>query len=421
MTTLAELAASKQHAGHSIFSPSSAHRWTRCLGSLVVNALADDRSSIYAAEGTVAHAMADEWLRTGVRPRTQVVMQEGYEITVDDDMLAYVEHYVNWVQEETGTPFFEQRVDFSAITPIPYQKGTADNFTCMFGKLKVKDLKYGKGIKVEILKTPTYEGPESINPQLGIYAFAVFDAWDWFYGFDTIEIGVCQPRLEWEPTLTITRAQLLEFAAWVKERATAAWAVDAPRTPGDHCWQCAAIRGCPTHLAWLNTRKEKDADDVFGVPALIAAADAADDMLADDLPIILPELSIEACCRVLPMRKAVESWFAAIETRVFAAALDGDAPGWKVVEGRANRAWIDEAAAKARMVEVGIPLEDTEIRKLVSPNQAEDTLHGLTKMGKKKARDLFDSLTERKDGVRTLTVSSDRREAVPSYGDVFDE
>lgn len=86
--TLDELAAAKQHDGHSIFSPSSAARWTACPGSLVVNALAEDRSSFYAAEGTVAHAMADEWLRTGKRPRTQVVMQEGYEITVDDDMLA---------------------------------------------------------------------------------------------------------------------------------------------------------------------------------------------------------------------------------------------------------------------------------------------------------------------------------------------
>ena len=415
MTTLAQLA--EQHRDHSLFSPSGAARWTACPGSLVANAMAPDSTSFEAAEGTVAHAMADEWLRTGKRPPLQTVIEDGYEIRVDDDMLAYVEQYVEWVLEDAlGEVYYERKVDFSAYMPITGQTGTLDHASVTFGRARIKDLKYGRGVRVDVR-----DENGKLNPQLGTYLLALFDELDWYYHFEDMEVGIGQPRLDHWPTTKVTRAELLEFADWIRERAIDAWRIDAPRSPGEkQCQFCAKIvkASCPAYLAWFGALRDADGD-VFDMPALQATAARADDLLDPEPAIVFPELSVEAACRIIGMRGAVSKWFDAMEDRVFSAALARNAPGWKVVDKLGDRSWEDEEKAKARMVEVGIPLDETENRKLKSPNQAEDLLHEKTKMGKKKARDLFDSLTVRPAG-RALVKSSDKREPVPDDGSVFD-
>lgn len=403
---LAALAA--QSRGHSIFSPSSAATWMTCAGSLVPNAMAPDKASFESAEGTVAHAMADQWLRSGVRPVVQTVEEDGFVIEVDEGMLAYVEQYVDWVQECPGEMYFETRVDLSSLFPIPNQGGTADHFSCTWRRLTITDLKYGKGIRVYAAE----------NPQLMLYAYGVFLEWDWFYDFQQIDIRVCQPRLDHFDTWTVDRDSLLAFADRVRERAVDCWTLDAPRTPSEKgCQWCKVQRGCPAYLNWFAACADAEADVAFGTGEMARAAEEAADLLSDQLPIVLPELSIEACARILPMRHAVEKWFAEIEARLFAAAADGDVPGYKIVEGRSTRAWADEAEAEARMREVGIA--DPFTKKLMSPNQAEEALHAATRMPKKKAAALLESHTERAPGVRTLVRSDDKRNALPNYGDIL--
>jgi hypothetical protein len=407
---LASLA--EQHRDHSIFSPSAAARWSTCPGSLVACALAPNTAGGDAAEGTVAHALAEQWLRTGVRPSDMTpVTVDGYAITPDDAMLAYVEQYVEWCNEGVGDRYVEQHVDLTPVMPIAGQGGTADYFLCEFGRLTITDLKYGKGVRVYA----------EDNPQAQLYALGVFFAWDWYYHFDTIVIRICQPRLDHFDSWTITRDDLLRFAGWIRERALDAWRLDAPRKPSEKaCQFCAVQKNCPAYLAWFAALADDVADDVFGLPAMAQATLRTDDPF--DQPFDIPELTVEQWCRILSMRKPVEAWFAAGEAKVFGAAQAGfDTPGWKIVEGRSNRVWQDESKAQARMVEVGIPISETETRKLLSPNQAEEALHGLTRMPKKKAAALFDALTERKDGGLSLVRQSDKREAVPSHGDVFDD
>jgi hypothetical protein len=150
-------------AGHSVFSPSSSKMWLTCSGSLIPNVLADDETSVEAAEGTVAHDVAREWLQTGKRPHHRigtVDTVDGHDIEIDDEMLAYVGDYVTMVQElETDAVEFltETRVDFSNLTPIPDQGGTADNIAIVQiispgpepeYEIVVTDLKYGKGVRV---------------------------------------------------------------------------------------------------------------------------------------------------------------------------------------------------------------------------------------------------------------------------------
>ena len=48
---------------HALLSPSAAHRWMHCTASPTVEAMLPDPGSPYAAEGTLAHAIAELKLR----------------------------------------------------------------------------------------------------------------------------------------------------------------------------------------------------------------------------------------------------------------------------------------------------------------------------------------------------------------------
>ncbi len=50
---------------HSRLSPSSAHRWMACAGSVLLESRVPDSSSSFADEGTAAHELASLCLTSG--------------------------------------------------------------------------------------------------------------------------------------------------------------------------------------------------------------------------------------------------------------------------------------------------------------------------------------------------------------------
>jgi hypothetical protein len=423
-------------AGHSAFSPSSSKMWLTCSGSLIPNLLAHDDCSEEAAEGTVAHSVGEEWLRTGKRPKHLIgstVHCEGWDIEITEEMMAYVSDYVAWCQEleEDAEEFLiETSVDLSDLMPIPDQGGTSDCIALVkIGKgrykLYVRDLKYGKGVRVVA----------EDNTQGMLYAYGSWKILKDRFNIVEIEIGICHPRLkDGTTTFTITTEDLLDFAEYVKERAVEAWQFDAPRTPSDGGCQWCKIKGtCPA--LYLETAEVTsgafDDDDEF-VPRTysVAEMDSASERLEDDFgpepfrPHNPRQLSTAALAKILRYRKVTEQFFSAVEAELLERAIsrEEDIPGWKIVRGRANRKWPDNIAIPYRKLRaLGLSDDALFTTEMISPAVAETKLKAKAGLTKDAAADIVNAIAVKPPGGKSLVRTSDKREALPSDADAFED
>jgi hypothetical protein len=424
-------------AGHSVFSPSSSKMWLTCSGSLIPNVLSHDSAGEEAAEGTVAHSVAERWLTSGERPEHLIGTVEtvdGWDIEITEEMMAYVGDYVDYVEElrDQAVEFqTETRVDFSNLTPIPDQGGTADNIAIVEidesdntekeYEIVVTDLKYGKGVRV------IAEG----NSQGKLYAYGSYRIYRNRYNIVRICIRICHPRLEGGITeTTLTVDELKDFARYVKGRAGDAWQFDAPRTASeDGCQWCKVKGTCPAlyqHIAEV-TSGAFDDDDEF-IPRSREVQVLANEKLEDDLgdapfAFIDPAaLSTTALAKILRYRKVTEQFFANVEETLLerAISLEENVPGWKVVQGRTRRKWPDDEIAVYKFLKQQ-GLKDGAIydQVIVSPAQAEERLHAKTGLSKKEAKAIVDSLAFKPPGPKSLARESDNRSALASDADAF--
>lgn len=426
------------NGGHSVFSPSGSAMWLWCLGSLIPNILAPDDAGEEAAEGSVAHGVAEEWLKTGRRPKHLIgTVQhcDGFDIEITETMLAYVEEYVDWCNDQPGEHYTETKVWFSDLTPIPKQGGTSDHAAIDGDTITITDLKYGKGVMVfaaEDLQCDEWcyrEAGEVVkingNTQAMLYAYG------YWKGLPEVErnkitrvvVRICQPRLGhfqvWETTIH----ELLDFAAWVKARAALAWRPNAPRRASEKaCKWCKVKKGCPALAEWLLEAGNRAADDVFEdmtvEPWEMEHVMERIDHNRYDPKLLRPlELSTEQMAKLLRMRKVIESWFSEMDEELNRRANAGQPiPGMKLVDGRVNRVFKNKRDAERFLHAQGVDTLELYTLKFASPAQAEELLvaKGLKL---REAKQLLAAHVEKPAPKRTLVPLSDPRERYDAVAD----
>ena len=229
-------------------------------------------------------------------------------------MATHVASYLDFVRGLRGSSFYEQALDLSRWVPGGF--GRADCVNLHRRTLRVVDLKYGRGVPVSAER----------NPQLMLYALGAFDTFGPITDPDRVVLVAHQPRLdtvsEWEVSV---RSLLAWGGGEVRRRAAAALAPGAPRIPGDQCRFCLAKPTCP---------------------ALARLTEATTMVELGGEPPPPERLTDEQVRRALDARDTVLDWFRSIEDLVRERVACGGFPGWKLVAGRANRAWGDPAEAE---------------------------------------------------------------------------
>ena len=173
---------------HARFSPSSANRRIHCPPSLLLEEQFEEGESIYAAEGTAGHALAEHLIRKYLKMRTKRPTSDFYT----DELLGAVNEYVSFVigeieaaRRECTQPIIvvEQRIDASEYVDNCF--GTADMVIITDKVAHVIDLKLGKGVEVHAEE----------NPQLMIYGLGVLHMAEALYDIETVRMTIFQPRL----------------------------------------------------------------------------------------------------------------------------------------------------------------------------------------------------------------------------------
>lgn len=411
-----QMLAEKNATGHSIFGPSSAHRWFRCPRSLIAGYLAGDRPTKYAAEGSVAHWLAEDWLNNGSPERHlgKVIEKDGFEIEITEEMISYVGEYVGWVSTTSGRHFVEVRVDLSAYTPVP-SFGTGDHIFAEPEILTITDLKYGK-VRVQAKD----------NEQLKCYALGAFDELDPLFDFQKIVMRICQPRLENYDEVTITREEMLAFRDELREAAHAAWDPEAPyRADPVACEYCPARFNCPA-LADVLVKAAKgafdDLDETVSPSQAVAVVQQEIISVQPQLP-AFDSMPLEKLAMIYDWRQTFEKWFReAYEYLIHELELGREVPGRKLAMGRAgNRKWIDEKGVKKLLLQHGITTLDLYDEKFISPPVANMLLR-LSRGGTIKENDaLLEQFVNRPPGKLTMVSASDPRKGTPSAASAFDD
>lgn len=394
--------------------------WLYCSGSLIANLLEPDESSYEAVEGTVAHGIGEQWLKTGKRPThlvgtVETVIENGetFHVPITNTMLDYVEEYVDWCRYLPGEHYTEVKVFFGDLMPIPEQGGTCDHAACEPGRLIVTDLKYGKGIQVFAVD----------NSQALLYALGFFMKYDHLYHFEVIDIRIAQPRLEHFETWTVTREYLLEFADYVKVRAALAWQVNAPRHPRPKsCQWCRAKSRCPAILKLIDSVIEGrmgDLDREFSHDELVAMAESLERGTYKLKPIPVDKLTDAQLAKLLPFRRMVEGWFKSVFVQLENRALDGvQVPDHKLVESRTDRKFTDEENVVEWLQVVGLEEEHIYKTELRSPAQIEEIIRDEFGIARKNIPGLIASFVTKPEGKPTLVHVSDKRRPL---GDIVDD
>ncbi|QEF98179.1 PD-(D/E)XK nuclease superfamily protein [Stieleria maiorica] len=353
---------------HSKFSASGTDRWLACPAS-VEEPSVESKSSEYAAEGTVAHALAEHCWMLGVPPSEFIGQPrscDGYTITIDTEMAEAVQIYLDVLEDatESATGVVETRIEHSKLAGFG---GTLD-----FGvpaQQHIIDFKYGAGVTVEA------EG----NAQLSSYALLFCDYFQNGRILDT-EITIVQPRTN-HPDGPIRswkadREYLADFYERVSKVINGVRAEELHA--GDHCRWCPRAVNCP-ELSELTLRMAKSDFD-------------ADQMTPDK------------AAEVLAMRKAVKTYIEGVEAWVKGRLELGDSiPGYKLVDTYHNRKYaIDENEIVRRCRNKKFGKKQIYETRLMSPAQLEKVV----------GKELVTGMVERPHKGTTVVPESDRRKAV---------
>ena len=370
---------------HALLSPSSAHRWLNCPLAPRLEATLPDKTSSYAAEGTLAHSVCELTAKKYFTPMKTAEFNrnmkklKSHELW-NDEMIQTAETYVGHLKEKAmgfkNAPYvaLEVKVDISEYVPEAF--GRCD--CIMFGNstLIITDYKHGKGVAVSAKE----------NPQMMLYALGALKLYQPIFGNAIEKINICidQPRIDSYENWECSKAELLAWGESVKPKAQKAFMGIGEYNAGTWCRFCRANGIC-----------KAQADNQ------ISAFDDFKEVVAEGkTDLLTPEQIGEA----LKKGEILVNWYEALQKTALEKLLSGaEIPGYKVVEGRSSRAWTNQDKALET-------LQNSGIERAVIYDSVPKSLAQIEKMlGATKFAELVGSYVFKPQGKPTLANATDKR------------
>lgn len=376
---------------HALLSASGAPRWLNCTPSAKLeDEYGERKSSPFAEEGTLAHELAELYLR---KDTLQCISDADFGSKLDEimdhrlfneEMLDCVPVYTNYCAEEfacaKGTSDLaiieiEQKLDLTEFIPDSF--GTADCIIIKDDVMQVIDLKYGKGVPVSA----------DWNKQLMLYGLGALRKYDTMYDIKEVMLTIVQPRLNNISSWQISVAELTDWAVnELRPKAEMAYAGEGELSPGEWCKFCSVKSRC---RALYNQQME------------IAKLDFANpEFLTDE----------EIADVVLRAPRLVE-WANSVTDYASEKAINENKtwPGLKLVEGVSRRKWLKDEDEVARDLKAKHPeLSDDQLY-----DMSLKSLTAIEKLiGKKRFAGEFADLVVKPQGRPSLVSVDDKRPAM---------
>lgn len=311
---------------HALLSPSSSSRWFNCTPSARLAENAENKSSVYAEEGTLFHEICEyclaQWNAGVWEP--DPFGEELPELKDDhlmhplfkQEMFRHARNYCDFVMNENYNLeksdgacklLLEEKVDISEYAPDCF--GSVDCQLVGRDTLEVIDLKYGEGVKVYAER----------NTQLMLYALGALKGKP---SIKSIRLVIAQVRLNHFDVWEISANDLLQWADKVlKPTAKKAFAGKGEQKVGDWCGFCPVKAQC---------RKQYEA--------------VVNDFDKYEYPELLTEDEI---CDLIEKIDKYKGWLESVNKFVYDEALRGHKwKGYKLVAGRSSRVITDEEAIR---------------------------------------------------------------------------
>ena len=393
-------------SAHARLSPSARHRWGACPASVRVLEGKPEGSgerNLYAVDGTHSHTLLERCLITGAPAFTHI-----------DETI--VDHDGEFVVDEARTERVQFALDYIASRVTPESLVLSESHVNPVGILGRNDM-YGT-VDVQIITGNTLEiidykdgmtPVEAVdNPQLEQYGWGVLSEYPDASKFDTIIFTIIQPKLRdrGQSGISTHTMSIDDFMLGLDKiilEAAATDDPDAPFVPGvKQCKYCTNAFSCP---AMFNDTMAKAGIEFKAIDEIPHASAQIEPSAVDDE-------KLAAMLESLPMlRQLIELTEKEALSRLTTGAT---IPGFKLVLGRGNRAWIIEHDHLEKLLRgMLVPKSEIYQTKIISPAQLEK-LSWTNRKGEKKK--LTDKQLEkilanapRTVGAATVVPVSDKR------------
>ena len=325
---------------HAVLSASSAYRWLKCTAAPRFEEQFPEETSVYATEGTLAHAVCELKARKQFSPMStrkfnsemkKLQAQEGW----DDQMLKTSDFYLDYLTQKAmeypTKPYVALEVQVDLSDWVPEGFGTCDCAMVGGDTLRIVDYKHGKGVVVSAEN----------NSQLRLYALGALKKYRTVYG-DTIKrvvMAIVQPRVTEDVSEeALTVEELRDWGENIKPVAQRAFAGMGEFVPGEHCRFCRGRAQC---------RARADAHT--------AMEEFKDCALPGQTPTdVSPVLTDAEVADLLTRGAYLVKWYEDLQSYALGALLAGkEIPGYKVIAGRPNRAFADVDTAMETLKNAG--------------------------------------------------------------------